>query len=178
MKHINNAILRSIFSIALGLVLILWPEAAIHYLVMTIGVLFMIPGIISLINYLTRDKSAGAYSAMFPIDGVGSLLLGGWLMLMPGFFVNILMYVLGAVLVIAGIQQWAVLLRARRWGRVAFSFYILPTLILLTGVMIICNPAAIAANTFIIFGVAILIYGANELLNWYKFRKHDYIQLD
>lgn len=176
MKHINNAVMRSIFSIALGLVLILWPEATILYLVMTIGVLFIIPGIISIATYFTRDKSV--HQTMFPIDGIGSLLFGGWLVFMPGFFVNILMYVLGIILVIAGIQQWAALLRAKEWCRVPFAFYILPTLILIAGIMIICNPATIAANTFVIFGVAILLYGANELLNWYKFRKNKYIQID
>ncbi len=177
MKHINNAVVRSLFSVVLGLVLILWPEAAIHYLVMTIGVLFMIPGIISLLAYFTRDKSS-AYAPMFPLDGLGSVLLGAWLVAMPAFFVNILMYVLGAILVVGGLQQWGALLRARQWCRVGATFYILPTLILLAGIMIIWNPAAIAAYTFVIFGIAILVYGANELLNWYKFRKNKYIQID
>lgn len=176
MKQLNNAVLRSIFAILLGLVLILWPETAIHYLVMTIGALFMVPGIISLINYLSRDKRESSYT-MFPVDSIGSLLLGSWLILMPGFFVDILMYLLGAVLIIAGLQQIISLFHARKWSTVPVGFYLLPTLILITGGMIIYNPAAIAANTFIIFGVAMLIYGINELINWYKFRKRDYIQL-
>ena len=46
MKQINNTLLRSIFAILLGLMLILWTELAILYLVMTIGVLFIFPGII------------------------------------------------------------------------------------------------------------------------------------
>ena len=54
MKQINNTLLRSIFAILLGLMLILWTELAILYLVMTIGVLFIFPGIISLLFYTKK----------------------------------------------------------------------------------------------------------------------------
>lgn len=92
-------------------------------------------------------------------------------MIMPEFFVNILMYILGALLVIAGIQQIAMLVSARKWSTVPFGFYIMPALILLTGIMIIAYPFGAAANTFVIFGVASIFYGVIELINWYKFRQ-------
>ena len=47
----------------------------------------------------------------------------------------------------------------------------MPALILITGVMILAYPVGAAANTFVIFGVASIFYGACELINWYKFRK-------
>ena len=40
MRSINGAVLRSAFAMVLGFVLVLWPEAAITYLVITIGILF------------------------------------------------------------------------------------------------------------------------------------------
>ena len=46
MRSINGAVLRSAFAMVLGFVLVLWPEAAITYLVITIGILFILPGII------------------------------------------------------------------------------------------------------------------------------------
>ena len=104
MKRINNSVLRSAFAMILGFVLVLWPEAAVTYLVITIGICFIIPGIFSLLNYFTREKVEGEPSPMFPIDGAGSILFGAWLVIMPEFFVNILMYILGALLVIAGVQ--------------------------------------------------------------------------
>lgn len=92
-------------------------------------------------------------------------------MIMPEFFVNILMYVLGALLVIAGVQQLVSLISARKWSNVPLGFYLMPALILITGVMILAYPFGAAANTFVIFGVASIFYGACELINWYKFRK-------
>ena len=41
MRSINGAVLRSAFAMVLGFVLVLWPEAAITYLVITIGILFI-----------------------------------------------------------------------------------------------------------------------------------------
>ena len=164
MKGLNGSVLRCIFAIVLGLVLVLWPEAAVTYLVITIGICFIIPGLFSLLNYFTREKVEGEPSPMFPIDGAGSILFGAWLVLMPQFFVSILM-------VIAGAQQLISLVSARKWSRVPYGFYILPSLILITGVMILAYPFGAAANTFVIFGVACLVYGISELINWYKFSK-------
>ena len=112
-----------------------------------------------------RGKTDVSYRA------AGSVLFGAWLVIMPEFFVNILMYVLGALLVIAGVQQLVSLISARKWSNVPLGFYLMPALILITGVMILAYPFGAAANTFVIFGVASIFYGACELINWYKFRK-------
>ena len=165
MKSLNGSVLRCIFAIVLGLVLVLWPEAAVTYLVITIGICFIIPGLFSLLNYFTREKVEGEPSPMFPIDGAGSILFGAWLVIMPQFFVSILMYVLGALLVLAGAQQLISLVSARKWSTVSYVFYIIPSLILITGIMILAYPFGAAANTFVIFGVACLIYGISELIN-------------
>lgn len=106
MKHFDGAILRAVISVLLGIVLILWPAAAVLYIIMLIGAGFLLPGVISIVSYFLRDKSNDTISRMFPLAGLGSVLLGAWLILMPGFFVNILMFVLGGVLLIAGIEQF------------------------------------------------------------------------
>ena len=170
MRFFQGAVIRSAFAMVLGFVLILWPEAAILYLVITIGVLFILPGLFAILNYFTR-RSASAGRTMFPIEAAGSVLFGAWLVITPAFFVNILMYVLGALLVIAGVQQLVSLIAAREWNVVPFGFYLMPILILATGVMILAYPFEAMANTFVIFGVASLFYGICELINWYKFKK-------
>ena len=178
MKSLNNAIWRGIFAILLGLALILWPETAVIYMIMVIGAGFLLPGIFTIVSYFLRSRNDVMTPMFFPFDGLGSILLGIWLLFMPAFFVNILMYVLGAILVIAGLQQIIWLISARKWRTVGAMFYILPSLILLTGILILVYPMGVIANTLMLFGIAILVYGANELVNWFKFRKYKYIQLD
>ena len=97
MRRTNSGILRGALALILGFVLIMWPEAAIIYMIMVIGACFLLPGIYSIVGYFLRNKEDEVTPPLFPLDGLGSLLLGGWLLLMPNFFVNILMYLLGAV---------------------------------------------------------------------------------
>ena len=101
MKSMNYSLIRTICALVIGLVLVLWPDAAINYIVITIGVLFLIPGFIVLIGYFGTKPEPGV-SRRFPIEGVGSLLFGLWLVTMPGFFADVLMFLLGFIL-IAGI---------------------------------------------------------------------------
>ena len=171
MKRFNNAILRGIFAVLLGIILVLWPEAAIIYIIMVIGAGFLLPGVFSIVNYLMRNKKDESVSPMFPLDGLGSVLLGAWLLAMPEFFVDILMYILGAILLIAGLQQIITLISARKWKYVPMGYYVLPSIIFLVGLLILIYPMAVIANTLVIFGIAILFYGVNEIINWYKFRK-------
>lgn len=68
MKTMNYSIIRCICALVLGVLLVAWPEAAILYLVITIGALFLVPGLFSVFGYLTRGKQNGM---SFPIAGLG-----------------------------------------------------------------------------------------------------------
>ena len=105
MRNFNYYALSSICALIIGILLVVWPGEAVRYLVITIGVLFMLPGLIGVFGYLAtakRRQEAGIKS-VFPVAAVGSALLGFWLMIMPDFFITTLMYVLGVLLVLAGI---------------------------------------------------------------------------
>ena len=151
----NYSIIRCICALVIGVLLVAWPEAAILYLVITIGVLFLVPGLFSVFGYLIRGK----------------LLFGLWLMIMPAFFVGILMYVLGAVLVLAGISQIVNLSAARSWTVVPGGFFVIPVLVLIAGIVVLFNPFTAAAVPFIILGVSSIVYGLSDLINIIRFRQ-------
>ena len=157
----NYSIIRCICALVIGVLLVAWPEAAILYLVITIGVLFLVPGLFSLSGYLIRGKQ----------DGSRFLLFGLWLMIMPAFFVGILMYVLGAVLVLAGISQIVNLSAARSWTVVPGGFFVIPVLVLIAGIVVLFNPFTAAAVPFIILGVSSIVYGLSDLINIIRFRQ-------
>lgn len=170
MKSMNYSLIRTICALVIGLVLVLWPDAAAQYIVITIGVLFLIPGFISLIGYFGAKPEPGM-SHRFPIEGVGSFLFGLWLVVMPGFFADILMFILGFILILGGVQQIASLSVARRWMRVPAGFYVIPVLILIAGIVALFNPTGARNTAFIIIGVSSLIYAVSELVNWFKFSR-------
>ena len=45
MKTMNYSLVRILFALVIGLVLVLWPNTAASYIVITIGVAFLIPGV-------------------------------------------------------------------------------------------------------------------------------------
>ena len=170
MKMMNFGMMRCVSAILIGILLMVWPEAAIIYLVIAIGAMFFLPSLFTLVGYFIKGRQIGV---LFPIISLGSLLFGLWLMVSPAFFVGILMYVLGLVLVFAGISQIVGLLSARSHTLVASGFFVMPILILLAGIVVLVNPFAAASVPFIILGVSSAIYGITELINLYKFRKKE-----
>lgn len=168
MKTMNHSIVRCICAILIGVLLVAWPEAAVVYLVIAIGALFLIPGLYTVIGYVWKGRQQGM---PFPLVSIGSGLFGLWLMIMPTFFVNILMYVLGVVLVFAGIAQIVNLISARQWNTVPMGFFVVPVLILLAGLLVLFNPFAAASVPFLIVGFSCIVYGVSDLVNLLRFRK-------
>lgn len=180
---INYSFIRAIFALIIGLVLVCAPDDSAKYIVITIGILFLAPGIIVLIDYLAsvNNKTATTFSTeqkavalprRFPIEGLGSILLGLWFIVSPTFFANLMIIVLSIILIIAGLQQLYALSVARQWKKVHYSFYITPLLILGAGLYSLLNPSAVRNTTLIIIGIACLVYAVSELVNWFLFTRH------
>ena len=94
MKGISNSFLRTICALVIGLILVMFPNEAGDYLVITIGVVFLIPSLLSIIGYFAMTAEE---RQRLPIEGIGSLLFGLWLIIMPGFFADLLTFVLGFI---------------------------------------------------------------------------------
>ena len=168
MKGISYSFLRAICALVIGLVLVMFPDRAGDYFVITIGIIFLVPSLISVIGYFAQNAEM---RRRFPVEGVGSLLFGLWLIVMPGFFADLLTFVLGFILVMGGVQQIASLSAARRWMPVPGGFYVVPALILIAGLIALFNPTGVRSTAFIIIGISSLVYAASELLNWFKFTR-------
>lgn len=168
MKGISYSFLRAVCALVIGLVLVMFPDQAGDYFVITIGVIFLVPSLISIIGYYAQNSEM---RRRFPIEGVGSMLFGLWLIIMPGFFADLLTFVLGFILVMGGVQQIASLSAARRWMQVPTGFYVVPALILIAGLIALFNPTGVRSTAFIIIGVSSIIYAVSELINWFKFTR-------
>lgn len=170
MKAISYSIVRCVCALVIGVLLVAWPETAVVYLVITIGVLFMVPGVFGFFSWLIHGHREGI---SFPLAGLGSLLFGLWLIIMPDFFVGILMYVLGAVLVLAGVSQVVNLSVARSWTSVPFIFFIVPILLIIAGIVVLFNPFTAATVPFIVLGVSSICYAISDLINIVRFRQRE-----
>ena len=181
MKIFQSSIFRALCAIVVGVLLIKFPQDGVTWLTVAIGVLFLISGIIAVIAYMNVRKHAGEYTITdqqgriirggqptFPIVGAGSIILGLILAVTPGVFINGLMYILGAIMILGGLNQLMALVAARRLGSIPFSFWIAPSLILLTGLFVVLKPMETAELPLLILGWCSLVYGVTEIINSLK----------
>ena len=56
MRNFNYYALSSICALIIGILLVVWPGEAVRYLVITIGVLFLLPGLIGVFGYFATAK--------------------------------------------------------------------------------------------------------------------------
>ncbi len=177
-KLFQSSIFRALCAIIIGVLILKYPHDGVTWLTMAIGELFLISGIIALIaywwarshtsEYVVTDTEGNIISGeqpTFPIVGAGSVLLGLVLVITPDKFIDGLMYVLGAIMILGGIQQIINLVAIRRLGRVPFYFWIAPSLIMLTGVFVIVKPMETAELSLQILGWCTLVYGVTEIIN-------------
>ena len=164
MRNFNYYALSSICALIIGILLVVWPGEAVRYLVITIGVLFM--GVFGYLATAKRRQEAGIKS-VFPVAAVGSALLGFWLMIMPDFFITTLMYVLGVLLVLAGLSQLFNFISVRSITKVPFLMYVVPVLVLLAGIVVL----QAATLPFTILGVSAIVYSLTDLIRLIRFKK-------
>ena len=182
MKILQSSIFRAICAIAIGILLIKFPDNTVTWITVAIGILFLLSGIISLVVYVNAKKHVSEYKIIdaegrviagekptFPIVGVGSIILGFLLALTPNIFITALMYIIGGILILGAINQYMSLVNARKYGKIGFGYWIFPSVILLIGLYVVIKPMAPASLAMLVLGWCSLLYGVTELINSLKF---------
>lgn len=178
MKVIQSGFFRALCAIIVGGLLIKYREQTMTWLTISIGVLFLLSGVISCAAYFSArnhkddvqvfDAQGNQLTGMkpsFPIVGIGSLVLGLILALMPGTFITWLMYILAAVLILGAINQFVSLAAISSLVRVGYYYWIMPSIILLVGLVAVIFPSAIASAPLFVIGWCMVVYGVVEVIN-------------
>lgn len=188
MKTLASSLLRALCAIAVGALLVKYREQTVEWITIAIGILFFVSGVVSCVTYfVARGKADGieVYDAdgrrltgtrpIFPIVGVGSVILGLILAVMPTAFVTYLVYLLAAILILGAVSQLVNLVAASRLARIGVYFWIMPSLTLLVGLVAVVSPQSIATAPLFVIGWAMIVYGMVETLNAikiYQLRRH------
>lgn len=174
MRVVNSYIFRAICAMLAGILLVANPQRMTELMVQIIGGLFLVSGLVSMINYFAMYFSShAAVKPVFPIVGLGSLLFGVFLGFFPDYFITYLMFVLGILLVVAGINQIWNMIRFRRLIPFRWYIFLLAFLFLVVGAVIIFMPMESASLPFVILGASCIVYGVSELVNGVRWRKYN-----
>lgn len=181
MKTLLSSLLRAACAIAVGALLVKYREQTVEWITIAIGVLFFVSGVFSCVTYfVARGKSSDievfdgdgrrltSAKPVFPIVGLGSLILGLILAVMPKVFVAYLVYVLAAMLILGAVSQFVALVSASRVARIGAYFWIMPALTLLVGLVAVISPSSIASAPLFVIGWTMIVYGAVEAVNALK----------
>jgi uncharacterized membrane protein HdeD (DUF308 family) len=180
-KVFQSGIFRALCAIIVGALLVKYREETVTWLTIAIGVIFLLSGLISCMAYFSSrrakdepkvfDAQGNAISRptpTFPIVGIGSVVLGVILALTPATFINGLVYILAAILILGALNQFFNLASATRYAHIGFFWWILPAAVLLVGCIAIIKPSAIATAPLFIIGWSMMVYGVVDLINAIK----------
>jgi len=163
-----NAPIRAIWGLILGLILCLYPDNVGSYLVILLGLIFMVPSAISILVFLTQIRKTKVIgSRTFPIVSTGCLLFGTWLVISPSNFVQMLTVIIGLLIIIGSVQQLYGLQLAKQWTNISGIHYFIPIILLVSGIIVILNPIGVISGVMTFAGIVLLIYSLNELIRFF-----------
>ena len=161
--------LRALTALAIGVVMVVSKTNALSLAVQIIAAFLIASGIVTLaVGY--KHRVNGTFPLMVA-NTVVDILLALVLFVFPGFFANLLVYLIAFALICFGIFQLISLGSASRVFGVGVFAFILPAIVLMSGLFLISNPSFLGSAVGVVAGVALIIYGASELISSWKMRK-------
>lgn len=181
MKVLQISAIRAIIVLVTGFLLVKYREETMTWMTITVGILFLLSGLVSCIAYYfekekvakktaTAEQQEGQQeeenlkSPSFPIAGVGSIALGIILAVMPNTFITWVVYILAALLILGAVNQFMNLARSRQYARVPVYMWLFPTIILAIAILLISKPIETAQLPLLVLGWAFMYYGVLEFI--------------
>lgn len=193
MKVLQISAVRAIIVLVTGFLLVKYREDTMTWMTITVGVLFLISGLVAcMLYYFEKEKMAkktakaalqegqqeeeDLKSPSFPIAGVGSIVLGIILAVMPNTFTTWMVYILSALLILGAVNQFMNLARSRQYARVPVYMWVFPTISMVVAILLISRPIETDALFFTlkVIGWAFMYYGVLEfvlIIRMYLVRK-------
>lgn len=193
MKVLQISAVRAIIVLVTGFLLVKYREDTMTWMTITVGVLFLISGLVAcMVYYFEKEKVAkktakaalqegqqeeeDLKSPSFPIAGVGSIVLGIILAVMPNTFTTWMVYILSALLILGAVNQFMNLARSRQYTRVPVYMWVFPTISMVVAILLISRPIETDALFFTlkVIGWAFMYYGVLEfvlIIRMYLVRK-------
>lgn len=172
MKNSGSSWLTTVVVFVVGVLLIAW-HARLHilnWIVMLVGAMLIVPAIYAFVIALIRKRNATPASGRQANDStlwvsVASIALGLWMVINPGFFVALVGYIFGGILVLYGIYH---IVTVSVWSRpyvLPFWFYIIPVLMIIAGVVLLFTSVrTMNAIVVLITGIAFVASSFNSIL--------------
>lgn len=156
----NVSIFTSVIVFAVGIFLFINPSAVIDIIAVVIGLLFLVPGVTSLVDYFKEKNQASL------ITGIITIIVSIVIMAYRKIIASILPFIFGIFFVVNGINRLQYALEIKKAYNVKDSKPILMAiLIILVGIIFIIYPLTVAETAFQIMGLFLCIYALLDISN-------------
>ena len=170
-RLLDDLTILSLFYVALGAVLLGWPEVSSQIICCAFGAVLAVAGAVRIVRYFIKDKLDGLIRRDLAV-GLSLVIAGVFLLVRPDSVLSLLPLLFGLLLLGGGASklQTAVDLR-----RIDSSYWVYALIMALVtaglGAALLCQPFSdpLTATRFI--GVSILVEGAENLAAFSVFRR-------
>ena len=184
MKLFRISIIRAVAALVAGVLLLKYDEAVLKGLTIALGIVFLIAGVVSLVGWVNSRRKKPSFQAldngeeglsadkqpMFPIAGLGSLLLGCILSLTKtDDYLEWALYLTGAVLVLGALNMVMNIMAAKKMEPVGAWMWLAPCAIAAAAVFAMFKGLVPAETCTTILGVTALVYAVVEILYFVVF---------
>jgi len=166
-----------LFTLIGGLLLIILHQRAqiFEAICIVLGIGFLTLGLLSLMSAVfisNKARAAGAKrSPALIIVSAASLILGLLMVIVPGFFVNYLVYALGLLLLVCGVIQLCNFMPGMSGLGFSRLFIIAPSLSVLAGILVfVIGADKILDSLALVTGIMLTIYSINGFVGYFKRR--------
>lgn len=156
-----TSIIFSIIFIAIGIFLLLKPETAINIICYVLGVILILWGVVSMIQFFS-DKTSESYLSISFIFGAFVFIFGLIILIKPEIIASIIPLLLGIWMLINGVTKLSYSLTINKLSNATVSI-IGSILIIILGVLLIFNPFAGAKSLVQIIGISFIVYSVIDL---------------
>ena len=160
-KMSTTSIIFSLLFIFTGIFLLLKPETAINVVCYVLGVILVLWGVVSIIQFFS-DKNSNNYLSLSFIFGAFVFIFGIIILIKPSIIASIVPLLLGVWMVINGVTKLSYSLSIYRESKSILSI-IGSILIVIFGVTLIFNPFEGAKGLTQIIGIALIVYSVLDL---------------
>ena len=181
---VKSAFLLSLLILVVGVVLIFLHNFDVFTaLIIGLGIVFIIPGIISIFNLsatknvVSEDKKTKPNSRFQIIcgliSGVGSVIMGICMIGWSDMFVKFIPMIFGTILTLGGCFHLCAMTMAMRPIRIPIWLYILPIALIAMGISIIFIDKSILLDYHIILmtGIGLIVFSINSFIEIWFTRK-------
>lgn len=168
---------RGALMLILGLALLIWPETMLNVIVKLIAAFLIAAGIATLYftqgdkKKETQEGQKGFLWSFASLNVAVYLCFGILIFLFPSFFVSILVFLFGAILLLLGAGQLINLFISSRHTQLSGYMYIVPAVVTICGIILFFQPFTAKNVLTMFFGGCLAGYGAVELVSAWILRK-------